>query len=292
MILFTDGGSTKCDWILMDHSGDVLLKTQTPGLNPAVVPQEEIERRILSNNALQSVVEKVTILDFYGAGCSTKTPVAMLQATLSRIFTQATISVQEDMVAAVHAVTTTPGIVCILGTGSNSCYFDGTTLRTVAPSLGYSVMDEASGNYFGKQLLRDYFYGRMPAETASEFAARFDLEPDTIKLNLYKRTNANAYLASFAEFIFTSEAINDYFYQLIRKGVDEFIACRVLPFSEAKKVPIHFMGSIAHFSEKILRDSCKEHGLQLGKVLQRPIDGLIDYYRTHRIQNGNTTKKH
>ncbi len=267
----------------MDHSGGILLKTQTPGLNPAIVPQEEIERRILSNQALQTIMTKVSHLDFYGAGCGTKTPVAMLQATLERVFENAAITVHEDMVAAVHAVTTTPGIVCILGTGSNSCYFDGTTLHTKVPSLGYSVMDEASGNYFGRELLRDYFYERMPASVASDFDARFDLNPDTIKQQLYKKPNANAYLASFAEFIFTSEEINDYFYQLIRKGIDEFLACRVLPFSEAKEVPIHFIGSIAYFSEKILKERCKAHHLQIGNVLQRPIDGLIDYYRTHRI---------
>ena len=283
MVLITDGGSTKCDWILLDQKGDVVLKTRTKGLNPAVVPEENIRERILANHDLLPFVQKITVVDFFGAGCGTKTPIRLLTRILSEIFPSAKVSVNEDMVAAVYAATTKPGIVCILGTGSNSCYFDGTRIHNGIESLGYSLMDEASGNYFGKRLIRDYFYKKMPSQLALEFENRFSLDPDEIKNHLYKRHNPNMYLASFAEFIFTSKEVNGYFYKLITEGMLKFIEYRILCFKESQNVPIHFIGSIAHFSEDIIKDCMKPYNLELGNIIRRPIDGLIDYYRQNKL---------
>ena len=284
MILITDGGSTKCDWILMDKSGNVALKTRTKGLNPAVVPEENIKERILANKDLEPFLQQITTVDFYGAGCGTKTPIKLLTNILSEIFSVAKISVNEDMVAAVYAATLEPGIVCILGTGSNSCYFDGKKIHKGIESLGYSLMDEASGNYFGKRLLRDYFYKKMPSQLALDFEKRFNLDPDEIKNHLYKRYNPNMYLASFAEFIFTSKEVNGYFYKLISEGMLKFIEYRTLCFKESQNVPIHFIGSIAHFSEDIIKECMKPYNLELGKIIRRPIDGLIEYYKQHKLQ--------
>jgi len=284
MVLIADGGSTKCDWVLLDDHGEVVLKTRTPGLNPAVVPQEELRTRIGSNTDLQVLFQKVDAVDFYGAGCGTETPSFILASVIKELFPKATVSVQEDMAAAVFAVTTKPGIVCILGTGSNSCYFDGETIHTPIPSLGYTLMDEASGNYFGKRLIRDYYYKKMPAELITKFEERFDLDPDEIKMNLYKKPNPNTYLASFAEFIFTSEEVNGYFYKLISEGMLKFIEYKILCFKEAQHVPIHFIGSIAHFSEDIIRDCMKPYHLELGTILRRPIDGLIAYYKENKLK--------
>ena len=283
MILITDGGSTKCDWILLDQKGDVVLKTRTKGLNPAVVPEENIRERILANHDLLPFVPKIAVVDFFGAGCGTKTPIRLLTRILLEIFPSAKVSVNEDMVAAVYAATTKPGIVCILGTGSNSCYFDGTRIHNGIESLGYSLMDEASGNYFGKRLIRDYFYKKMPSQLALEFENRFSLDPDEIKNHLYKRHNPNMYLASFAEFIFTSKEVNGYFYKLITEGMLKFIEYRILCFKESQNVPIHFIGSIAHFSEDIIKDCMKPYNLELGNIIRRPIDGLIDYYRQNKL---------
>ena len=202
MTLIAEGGSTKCDWVLLDTSGNVLFKTQTLGLNPNVVPEETLFSRINSNPELSAVFNQVQVLDFYGAGCGTVTPRQTLYNVLHKLFDRAKITVADDMLAAALAVTAAPGIICILGTGSNCCYFDGKNTTTNVESLGYSIMDEASGNYFGKRLIKDYFYKKMPPQLASKFEQQFDLNPDTIKINLYKKPNPNAYLASFAEFIF------------------------------------------------------------------------------------------
>ncbi|HNP66909.1 MAG TPA: N-acetylglucosamine kinase [Aequorivita sp.] len=284
MTLITDGGSTKCDWVLLDNSGELVFKTATSGLNPTVVLKEELLLRIASNEDLKSVFNSVEILDFYGAGCGTATPRNILKEVLEALFIKAKVNVSEDMEAAVFAVTTKPGIVCILGTGSNSCYFDGTEIHAPIPALGYILMDEASGNYFGKRLIRDFYYHRMPTEIADEFEKKFNLEADVIKMNLYKKPNPNAYLASFAQFIFTQKEINPYFYALIKEGISNFIECRILCYEKAHEVPVHFIGSIAHFSEEIIKECFAGHNLKLGNIVQRPIDGLIDYYKS-KIHN-------
>jgi len=291
MIVITDGGSTKCDWIFMDDNGKVVAQTRTKGLNPAVVPEEELRNRIANHADFKPYFNKVKKLDFYGAGCGTKTPVAILKGLLEELFPNAKVDINEDTVAAVYAATTEPGIVCILGTGSNSCYFDGKNVIGSVASLGYTLMDEASGNYFGKRLLRDYFYKKMPTVLALEFEKRFNLDSDEIKINLYKRSNPNMYLATFAEFIFKPDdsrsknatEINGYFYKLISEGINKFIEYRILCYKESQNVPIHFIGSIAHFSEDIIRDCFKPYNLELGNIIRRPIDGLIKYYQENRI---------
>lgn len=284
MILITDGGSTKCDWVLLDTTGTIQLKTQTEGLNPTVVKATEIMERITNNVALAKMFHQVEQLHFYGAGCGTETPRIQLQRVLEGIFVNARVLVQEDLAAAVYSVTTDPGIVCILGTGSNSCYFDGTEIHSPIPALGYTVMDEASGNYFGKQLLRDYFYKKMPSHIAASFQEKFRLHADEIKINLYQKANPNAYLASFAEFLFDQEISETYVEKLLEKGIEEFVHARILTFSEAKKVPIHFIGSIAHFSTKIVQKVLTTQGLQLGTIIQRPMEGLISYYKNEILK--------
>lgn len=283
MILIADGGSTKCDWILLDDVGEIVFKTRTEGLNPAVFEKSLLEKRVRANAELTEHSKTIEAVHFYGAGCGTEKPAEMLKKVFENFFVNADVIVREDMVAAVYAATTEPGIVCILGTGSNSCYFDGDNIHMAVDSLGYILMDEASGNYFGKRLIRDYYYKRMPPEVAAEFEKRFDLSSDTIKENLYKKENPNTYLASFAEFIFTSER-NGYFYKIITEGIQEFVETRVLCFPEAQNVPVHFIGSIAHFSEDIIRAAVWPYHLTVGNIVRRPIDGIIDYYRNDVIQ--------
>ncbi len=287
MILLADGGSTKCDWILLDEKGEQVFKTRTKGLNPAVFKKNILEERLFVNEELLAYKDKIKNVHFYGAGCGTPGPTAILHTILDNYFLKAEVIVKEDMVAAVFAATIEPGIVCILGTGSNSCYFDGDNIHMEVESLGYVLMDEASGNYFGKRLLRDYYYKRMPKSIANEFEKRYDLSPDTIKKNIYQEENPNTYLANFAEFIFTSEERNGYFYLLITEGIKKFVENRIMCFPEAQNVPIHFIGSIAHFSQDIIKDALLPYHLTMGNIVRRPIDGIIDYYRSkiERDQN-------
>ncbi len=284
MILIADGGSTKCDWILLDKSGNQVFKTRTKGLNPAVFPEIMLEQRVRENEDLHSVKEKVEKVHFFGAGCGTENPRKRLEDILVAFFTMASeVLVKEDTVAAAFAATTQPGIVCILGTGSNSCYFDGTDVYNAVPSLGYVLMDEASGNYFGKRLIRDYYYKRMPLELAEKFESLFNLDSDEIKKNLYREENPNTYLASFAEFIFSNER-NGYFYKLVYEGIQDFFHSRVLCFKQAQSLPVHFIGTIAFFSEDIIRAVAKPYNIEIGNIVRRPIDALLEHYRKNVLK--------
>lgn len=278
MILIADGGSTKCDWILLDNKGKIEFKTRTNGLNPAVFSEAIIRKRLFENNDLVSFREKITHLYFYGAGCGTVRPRLLLKHLFEDFFIDAQVDVKEDTYAAVYATTTKPGIVCILGTGSNSSYFDGKTVTNIVPSLGFILMDEASGNYYGKKLIRDYYYKKMPEELREQFSKEFNLDPDEIKLNIYKKENPNAYLASFAEFIFKNER-NKYFNYVIEKGIKDFFKNKIRVFDNHKSVSVHFVGSIAYFSSDIIHKIAKKHNVTIGSIIRRPIDGLLKYHQ-------------
>lgn len=278
MILIADGGSTKVDWIILDTDGEILLKTRTLGLNPAVLSREVLIERLLDNEELKEYTHKISNIYFYGAGCGTAKPTAVLKQIFEDNFVNAQVSVKEDTYAAAFGATTEPGIICILGTGSNSSYFDGVDVHTTVASLGYILMDEASGNYFGKKLIRDYYYKKMPEHLRQEFANKFDLTADSIKENIYKKDNPNAYLARFAEFIFRNDR-NEYFNTVLKKGIKDFFKNRIRTYDNYQDVPVHFVGSIAYFSSDIIYKVAKKYNVTVGNIVRRPIDGLIEYHQ-------------
>lgn len=281
MILIADGGSTKADWIAINNEKNEEFRVRTLGLNPAVVPEEELNNRIINMFQLINIKEDVTEIHFYGAGCGTPKPAAILKNILENIFVNARVVVSEDMLAAVYAATgKEPAMVCILGTGSNSCYFDGQNMNMLVPSLGYILMDEASGNYFGKKLIIDYYYKSMPEEISKKFENEFNLDADYIKKNIYKEANPNMYLASFAKFMFDFKD-DEYIKSLIKKGFQEFFKYRVLPYNINSKTPIYFIGSIAHYFRDILESVANNNSLQITDVIQRPIDSLLEYHKNN-----------
>lgn len=279
MILIADGGSTKADWIAINSKKEEAFRVRTLGLNPAVVPEVELENRIVNMFQLMHVKEEVTEIFFYGAGCGTPIPTAILKNTLETIFVNATVVVAEDLLAAVYAATgKDPAVVCILGTGSNSCYFDGKDLHMLAPSLGYILMDEASGNYFGKKLIVDYFYGKMPNDIRLKFEKEFDLDADYLKKHIYREANPNMFLATFAKFMFDFKE-EKYVKRLIKKGFQEFFKYRILPYHLGQETPIYFIGSIAHYFRDILEKVAAKNNLKITGVIQRPIDNLVAYHK-------------
>ena len=279
MILIVDSGSTKTDWIAINDKGVILFQTQTLGLNPQVLTNYIIEERIVNNFDLYQNRNSVTKLYFYGAGCGTEPPRVMIKGVFQEIFKSAEVLVKEDTFAAVYATAeiNKESIVCILGTGSNCSYFDGVNVVQKITSLGYILMDDGSGNYFGRQLLRDYYFNRIPESTAKKFEKNFDLNAETIKNHLYKKPNPNTYLAKFARFLIENKE-NDYAQKLIEKGIDQFINLQVLQFPNAKELPIHFTGSISYYLQEELTKSLNKHGLKAGNIIRRPIDGLLKYH--------------
>ena len=278
MILIADGGSTKADWIAINPNKTEAFRVRTLGLNPEVVSSEELHNRIINMFQLINIKDEVTEIYFYGAGCGTPKAIDILQNVLEPIFRNASVHIAEDMLAAVYAAShKKPAIVCILGTGSNSCYFDGETMHMNTPSLGYVIMDEASGNYFGRQLLREYFYDRMPKHMRTKFEEEFNLDADYIKEQLYRTQNPNMYLASFAKFMFEFKD-EKYIKRIIKKGFQEFFKYRVIPFEKDAHTSIYFIGSIAFYFRDILEKVAQKYNLQITDVIQRPIDNLLAYH--------------
>ncbi|RBW54280.1 N-acetylglucosamine kinase [Tenacibaculum sp. E3R01] len=279
MILIADGGSTKVDWACINENKNELFRAQTQGLNPNVVSANEIYSRIINSEKLNIHANDIKRIYFYGAGCGTETPKKNLIEVLNSIFSKATITVDEDILGAVYASAgKQEAIVSILGTGSNSCYFNGLTTEYSSPSLGYSIMDEASGNYFGKKLLKDFFYKKMPEKITFQFNSDFNLNPDDIKLNLYKKENPNMYLATFAKFLIENKN-EKYVRKLVRKGFKKFFHLHIKPYNKPVSVPLFFIGSIAYFFQDILHEIALKNSMLIKNVIQRPIDGLIDYHK-------------
>lgn len=287
MIFIVDSGSTKCDWIAIDNKGNQLLeKIRTKGLNPAILSEKKLTKIIKKSEELMEVKDQVQQLFFYGAGCGTEKPKQALKEILESIFTNANVFVEEDTFAAVRATINhkdEAAVVCILGTGSNCSYFDGENLHQRVKSLGYTLMDDASGNYYGKQLIRDYYFNHMPETLKVAFAEKYNMEADFIKYNLYKQPNPNAYLANFAEFMFLNKE-SEYISELIKKGIRVFTENMIMQFKkEVLTVPVHFAGSIAFFSEKEIREVANEYGFKVGNIVRRPIEGLVSYHTNNLV---------
>ena len=279
MYLIVDSGSTKTDWFAVDQSGEVLFSTQTLGLNPQVLSSAILNERIINNYQIYSNRDEVTHLYFYGAGCGIQSTVDRILKVFQEIFTNCEFIIKEDTYAAVYstAAPKEPSIVCILGTGSNCSYFDGTTVEQRIISLGYILMDEASGNFYGKQLVRGYYFNEMPSHLYTKFEAEFKLDADTVKENLYRKENPNTYLAKFAKFLIEHKE-DPYMQNIIMNGLDRFIKHQILQFKDAKQIPVHFVGSIAYFLQEEIQQKMVEYGLKMGRVIKRPIDGLVDYH--------------
>lgn len=279
MRLIVDSGSTKADWIAIDDNGKVLFTTQTLGLNPEVLDSDEIIERLNDRFDILQNKKNATHLFFYGAGCGTDRMKLNLSQVFKNYFENAIVSVEEDTYAAVYA--TTPkgqkAIVSILGTGSNCSYFDGKELHQKVQSLGYIVMDDCSGNVFGKELIRKYYFNKMPKELAAQFEKDYDLDPDAVKHKLYKEPNPNAYLATFAKFLIQHKE-TEFCKKIIFRGMKSFVKNYIRQYDNCKEVPVHFVGSIAFYLKDELQQTFDKYDMKLGNVLRRPIDGLIAYH--------------
>ena len=280
MILIVDSGATKSDWIAMNAAGDQLFFTQTLGLSPEVLTREIIEDRLANNFEVSKNKEEVSHLYFYGAGCGTDRMKLFLREIFTDFFPNAKIEVKEDTYAAIHATTKLEqqAIVCILGTGSNCSYYDGHQLFQKVTSLGYILMDDGSGNFFGRKLIRDYFFHKMPQDLSIKFAKEYNLEADHIKEHLYKQPNPNTYLATFARFVIENKE-HPYCKGVIYKGLQQFVNNSIMQFELATKVPVNFVGSISYFLKDELAEILERNDLILGIIRRRPIEGLVEFHK-------------
>ncbi|QTD37653.1 N-acetylglucosamine kinase [Polaribacter batillariae] len=280
MIIIADSGSTKCDWAVVDGKKEV-LKIRTAGINPRLISETEINNIINGSNELEFIKDKIYEVCFYGAGCASEKSKNSIKSILKKYFNNAkNVLVKEDLSAAVFGTTTEAGVVCILGTGSNCCYFDGKEIHVKQASLGYSVMDEGSGNYFGKKLLNAYFYNKMPLELHEKFKKSFDLSLESVLKGLYENENPSAFLASFASFLIKNKS-EPYIMDIIRKGIKELFSNLIMCYKEELKTKrLYFVGSIAYYLQVEIIEEAKNRNISVRSFVRRPIDNIIENMKT------------
>jgi len=276
-ILIADSGATKCEWCLLSNGKKKTIFTQ--GMSPYYLKDKEL-LQIIQQELLPSL-KKITLnhIYFYGTGCSSTTNKNLIKHVLQQVFSTAKIMVDHDLMAAARALCgREKGIACILGTGTNSCYYDGKKIVKNVPGLGYVLGDEGSGAYLGKKVLQYYFYKTFDEDLMYRFDKKYHLNDEEVMEHVYKQSSPSRYLASFAMFL--DENRDHYMIEnIIEDGLNDFFFQHLCKYSESWKYPINFVGSIAYGFKDVLQDLCSSYKFTLGKVLKSPMDGLVEYHK-------------
>ena len=277
MLLVVESGSTKSDWVLVEKKR-ISNRFKTMGFNPFFHDERMITSALEENQELHKIGEKISDLFFYGAGCSSKEMNDIIKNALSKTFINASIHVDHDLLAcALSTYEEEPSISCILGTGSNSCFFDGNKLLEKVPALGYVLGDEGSGSYYGKKLLTDFLYGKLPSDIELDMVNSEKINKNIIFENVYMKPNANVYLASFMPFI-SKHKSHSYTKEMITKGMLHFIHNHVCCYENHKEVKVHFIGTISYIFKDELNIAANQLNIQIGSIIRRPIDNLVKYH--------------
>jgi N-acetylglucosamine kinase-like BadF-type ATPase len=280
MLLIADSGSTKTDWILVDVRSKERKTFKTAGFNPMVQSPEFIDQEIGRATELLENAAFVTDIRFFGAGCSSSERISLMVNIISRHFPEATIVVEHDMDGAVIATCgDDPGFACILGTGSNAVLFNGNSIVPPKGSLGngYILGDEGSGAFMGRYLLRDFLYENMPEEIIDHFRNHYHLDRNVVLDHVYRKPNANTYMASFSP-VLTLFRDTDYIQQLLHFSFTEFFRFNICRFNQFEKYPAHFIGSIAVHFEKELKETAAEMKVNTGKIIAHPAEEIVQYF--------------
>ncbi|MFC2102419.1 hypothetical protein ACFLS7_05450 [Bacteroidota bacterium] len=277
MVLVADSGSTKTVWALF-QDGVVLKSIQTQGMNPYFTSPEMMKVILQDELILHLTSDDVTDIYFYGAGCSTETNNGLIVSQLQLLFQAARIEVFHDIMGAARALFgKTPGIACILGTGSNSCFYDGDNVFTNIPSLGYLFGDEGAGSNLGKKLLGRYLKEELPETIHRAFENRYQYSLEEILNALYNKPFPNRFLASFS--LFMKDHVEDpYVHDLVYSSFVEFIDTHILKYKNFTSYPVGFIGSIAFQYQDILLEAAESKSIRVAKILKEPVEGLVEYH--------------
>ena len=276
MLLICDCGSTKAEWALLDGE-NVAKRFITNGFNPNFTDNETI--KIIVGEA-KNIIDNQYVgrICFYGSGCGTEVNQNKVAMIFAMVFKINDIEVYPDTMGACHALFgNTPGVACILGTGSNYCVYDGGRITESAASLGFIVGDEGSGCHIGKRIVHDYFYKLMPDDLLAKFDEKYHLDRATFLKNVYQGEAPSRYLAEFARF--AAENIdNQYVIDVVGECFEEFFS--VVTWRAASVQKMGFVGSIAYIFQDILLQVLENHNIKCSKILKNPMDGLIEYHKT------------
>lgn len=261
----------------MDRSGDKTLHTM--GFNPVFHPSELIRRELSGAVDGQIETQAVSAVYYYGSGCWDQRRKEVISTALTQVFPQAQVAVYHDLLGAARAACGhDPGIACIMGTGSNSCLYDGIDVIDNVTNLGYLVGDEGSGTHLGKKVIRAYFYREMPADLALKFEAFAGGGKDLILDHIYGKETPNVYMASFTRFL-ADNMSHPFVQRILYRSFAEFIDRHVRKYQGHMHLPIHFIGSIADVFQDILKVILAERAMQVGRFVRKPIDELVDFHR-------------
>jgi N-acetylglucosamine kinase-like BadF-type ATPase len=277
MILIADSGSTKTDWRLMEGDREI-GRVQTKGFNPYYQQLQEMVAEIETSLVPSVETESVNTIYFYGAGCSTAERQKKIADALKPSFHKAAIFVYSDLLGAARALSgSKPGIVCILGTGSGSCRYDGEKIIENIPSLGFILGDEGGGAWLGKKMVTDFLRGHMPEKCMNLIRKELLIDKEIILEHVNHKPMPSRYLAGFAKFI--SEHIDQtYFYKLMFDSFTAFAENYIIRYQDYDKFKCHFVGSIAFYNQGILENVAKYNGFNIGNIIKSPIDGLTYYH--------------
>jgi glucosamine kinase len=278
-ILIADSGSTKCEWCLLHNGRKKMVYTQ--GISPYFMDAAQIGELLAMEliPALKKTAVNVDLIYYYGTGCINPSNQKIVQKGIRTVFPDAhKIHVTHDMMgAALSLCGQSKGVVSILGTGSNSCYFDGKKIGKNSPGLGYVLGDEGSGAYLGKKVLQYFLYNTFDEELRYKFDAKYTTNTNEILENVYKKTFPNRYLASFASFL--AENRGHYMIEnIVEDGLNDFFFTHLCKYRESWKLPIHFVGGVAYGFRDVVKELCGVYEFELGKILQKPMDGLVKYH--------------
>ncbi len=277
MILIADSGGSKTDWRWIHDDGKI-GQANTLGFNP-YSHQAEALKQSVSDVLLQQLTGTVSKIFFYGAGVSSAANTAIVKDVLKAFFAGAYIEINWDLLGAARALCGhEQGIACILGTGSNSCHYDGHSIVNNIPNLGWILGDEGSGASLGKQLVIDYIRHKMPAELAAQFYGRFSLEREKILAQVYQGDRPAAFLGGFTKFIF-QHLKEPYCYQLVYSGFEDFYKKNVMQYPSYQSMKVHFTGSVAFYFSDLLRQVANDMGITVKNILESPIAGLTLYHQ-------------
>lgn len=278
MILIADSGSTKCDWALLFPDGKI-IDFHTIGFNPLYHSASDIIKKLQQSAEIKTYGSEVKEIFYYGAGSGSSELKLILKNALEQVFPNASVNSYSDLEAAAKAANEDgTSISCIIGTGSNSCLYDGHELTENSLALGYILGDEASGAFFGKKLLAAFLNKILPQDLMESFYKEYEIGKKEVVERVYRQPHANVYLASFMPFIHKHKT-NPFVQNMLSKGFRRFLLIHVLCYSEARSVQVHFVGSVAHFFEEELRQEAKKLNISVGKIIPRPIEGLKQFHR-------------
>ena len=274
--LIVDSGATKAEWCLVDGKKKKTFFTQ--GISPYFLSGEQIEK--LVENELKQKMKKLLPdeIFYYGTGCSNLSNVKIVQKALKNVFGNAKIEVSHDLMAAAKALCgNEPGVACILGTGSNSGYYNGKVIMKNSPGLGYVLGDEGSGAYLGKKVVQHFLYNTFDEDLMDRFKAKYATNAAEILDAVYKKPLANRYLANFTMFL--AENRGHYMIEnIIEDSFNDFFFNHIYKYKESWVMPVNFVGSVAFGFKDVLKEMCGSYELQLGKVLKNPMEGLVKYH--------------